>query len=1069
MPSLPAETTISDNATPTSNSVIPSDNLESRGPPEEKKKQARHRKQTRRNVDSKIPLGTRVSERGQTGSSPEGHRRQNNAGRRNAFQRKVGGQDGVIAADESTGEPSGHSSPPDPITGHTGVERGSGRRGRGSGRGQDKPTVPPRGGRRKKINAKLTEADTETPSEGFRQPAPRKRTKADTLINRLIDSLSISPYADCPICFNAIHPAQPIWSCSPTSSRDSASANDAEIVPGDTQCCYAPFHLKCIKSWASKSVKDMRDAYLARGELGKEGEWRCPGCQRKRLKVPNSYLCFCGSTPDPRPPRLATPHSCGNPCSRPRPCNHACPLACHPGPCPPCQITIQMSCHCRRQMKSFRCSDLAANRNSGASTAELSCGSICGKGLGCGTHSCPKLCHTGPCEECPIVEAGRCYCGKSSKSLKCGEGEQKDCSIRNDDGILEEWDGRFACAEPCGRPFDCGVHKCVRPCHPPSTSAPQCPRAPSLVTHCPCGKRLLEELEGGLRMKCSDSIATCGNTCMKKLDGCKHVCSAPCHVGPCPPCAILLIIPCRCGSTTRAVKCHESTSSSSTDIICDKPCTALRACGHHRCNRLCCPLAALDSGTKGKKKGKTKGQPYQAVELELGDEARWHECDLICGKMLGCGNHFCEERDHRGLCPPCLRSSFEEMICHCGQTIIEPPIPCGTRISCHYPCSRPPPPCGHPKATHTCHEDPTPCPPCIFLTTKTCACGKNFVDNIRCSQEKVSCGTTCGRLLDCGFHHCQRTCHDGDCGTCTSMCGKPRKLCLPAQHACTTPCHAPAACSEDEPCQALITLRCPCGRQQQPSQCGRSISNPAGREITQQLKCTNECGIAKRNARLAEALGISKEVQDRDSQRPVTYSNELIAFARANTKFCTVVEKSFVDFVSSERKSQILPHMHEGRRKFVHDLAGIYRMDTQIVDQEPQRSVQLIRRIDTRIPKPLLSSVVNPPSTLGKLADLRSSTHTSAPVARPSSASSNPPLGPQSSSAGRGWTAVVANPAPQPPASAWNAPTRPAKTRTNNGEEVSSRLTPMGRASTPTAVGQTYGTPVPESWENDEA
>lgn len=132
------------------------------------------------------------------------------------------------------------------------------------------------------------------------------------------------------------------------------------------------------------------------------------------------------------------------------------------------------------------------------------------------------------------------------------------------------------------------------------------------------------------------------------------------HVGPCPPCSIPLIIPCRCGSTTRAVQCHESTSASSSEILCDKPCTALRACGRHRCNRLCCPLAALDAGAKGKGK-KRQAQLPQVLEYGLGEEARWHECDLICGRTLGCGNHLCEERDHRGACPPCLRSSFDEV------------------------------------------------------------------------------------------------------------------------------------------------------------------------------------------------------------------------------------------------------------------------------------------------------------------------------------------------------------------------------------------------------------------------
>ena len=115
---------------------------------------------------------------------------------------------------------------------------------------------------------------------------------------------------------------------------------------------------------------------------------------------------------------------------------------------------------------------------------------------------------------------------------------------------------------------------------------------------------------------------------------------------------------------------------------------------------------------------------------------------------------------------------------------------------------------------------------------------------------------------------------------------------LPAHHGCTTPCHAPASCSEEEPCQAQVTLRCACGRIQQTSLCGRSTSNPGGRQATV-LKCTNECAMAKRNARLAEALGISQEIRDRNGERAVTYPSELIAFAKANMKFCTMVEKTF--------------------------------------------------------------------------------------------------------------------------------------------------------------------------------
>ncbi|KAI0317129.1 hypothetical protein OF83DRAFT_1122939, partial [Amylostereum chailletii] len=98
--------------------------------------------------------------------------------------------------------------------------------------------------------------------------------------------------------------------------------------------------------------------------------------------------------------------------------------------------------------------------------------------------------------------------------------------------------------------------------------------------------------------------------------------------------------------------------------------------------------------------------------------------------------------------------------------------------------------------------------------------------------------------------------------------------------------------------------------------------------------------------------------------------------------------------------------MPESKRKFVHDLAALYRMDTQMVDQEPYRSVQLLRRVDTRIPSPLLSgSLPSTGSSLGKLADLR------APVSQ-WPRMQNP--APSTSGSGRGWTSIVAKPVTPP-------------------------------------------------------
>ena len=159
----------------------------------------------------------------------------------------------------------------------------------------------------------------------------------------------------------------------------------------------------------------------------------------------------------------------------------------------------------------------------------------------------------------------------------------------------------------------------------------------------------------------------------------------------------------------------------------------------------------------------------------------------------------------------------------------------------------------------------------------------------------------------------------------------PLSVSLPAHHPCPLPCHAPSSCSEADPCRATVTLTCPCGRIRQSAPCGRSTSN-LSREA-QQVKCSNECLIAKRNARLAEALGINPESRE----KAITYNEELTALARANTKFLGLVEKSFAEyamfsfvmaallilhhrFVASEKKTQVLPHMPMERRKFVHDV-----------------------------------------------------------------------------------------------------------------------------------------------------
>ncbi|KAG1811846.1 uncharacterized protein BJ212DRAFT_1448349 [Suillus subaureus] len=876
------------------------------------------------------------------------------------------------------------------------------------------------------------------------KPPRPKAPLADDLTSTLTHALSTHPYPDCPICFNPIRPEQHTWSCSTSDPSE------------NLQCCWTTFHLKCIRAWASKSVKDLQDAWRARGEE-RTGEWRCPGCQAKRA--------FCHRITDPSPTRLVTPHSCAYPCSRVRPsaCGHGCPLACHPGPCPPCAVTVRKGCWCGRQV-----------------STPLSCGNP--------QHTCTQVCHPGECKPCVVAEIVACYCGKEEKEVPCGD--RKDwaivCAVEGEVG----WEGRYECDGVCGRPFACGVHTCEKGCHPPSFTPPRCPLDPSIMQTCACGRLALPTVEQhdryihgpesiptpkydasgkeiayflGPRISCTVPVPTCKQQCIKILPDCSHQCGVSCHTGPCPPCTELIERTCRCGATKKMIKCGEiietSEGNEAGDVLCDRACIALRICGRHQCNRICCPLASLSAAQRG------KGKKRAGLLDELGaDEGGLHECDLPCGKMLSCGNHRCERKDHRGACG---------LICPCGRTALEPPIPCGTMMTCNYPCARPSPPCGHSRVPHACHEgviiavEASPCPPCPFLTSKQCACGKKMVDNVRCAQERVSCGTVCGKSLACGFHHCERLCHADDCGTCTAVCGKSRKSCLPAQHPCTQTCHAPAACPETEACLTLVTLTCPCGLLRSSVPCSQANS-------AAQLKCTGECAIKKRNARLADALGISPEKRE-GLQAKVTYNDDLVTFAKANSKFVGLVEKTFADFITSDKRTQVLPHMPPERRKFVHDLASIYRMDTQMVDQEPHRSVQLIRRVDTRIPTPLLSASLSSASpssaVLGKLGDLRAPKAVSG-VTSGSGVWAKPQ--PKVAEAGGKWTAVVSRPgsgssSPAPGASSSSGGTQigtaTLSLKPSVGAWVSSSVQRAREAASPDMDEEEEA--VPDDWEDD--
>jgi transcriptional repressor NF-X1 len=177
-----------------------------------------------------------------------------------------------------------------------------------------------------------------------------------------------------------------------------------------------------------------------------------------------------------------------------------------------------------------------------------------------------------------------------------------------------------------------------------------------------------------------------------------------------------------------------------------------------------------------------------------------------------------------------------------------PPHSCGQTCSkvragkCPHPCEL------------ICHAGP--CPPCGHMgPSLACFCGKE-ASSRRCVDTNYdggwSCGQICGDVLPCGEHTCQRSCHEGLCGSCEVMidsrcfCGRVEKSlpcserederqsqldddtwmgsfdcgaecrrpfdCGNPKHFCESTCHVqdpePAHC----PFSPDVVTNCPCGK-----------------------------------------------------------------------------------------------------------------------------------------------------------------------------------------------------------------------------------------------------------------
>ncbi|KAJ3204405.1 hypothetical protein HK099_001167, partial [Clydaea vesicula] len=210
---------------------------------------------------------------------------------------------------------------------------------------------------------------------------------------------------------------------------------------------------------------------------------------------------------------------------------------------------------------------------------------------------------------------------------------------------------------------------------------------------------------------------SCENICKKKFVTCEHTCSMQCHPGPCNKCPRNGPLQyCFCKRLSFQQRCGEKFPGLTCGEICDN----ILNCGVHRCREVChkgsCPLCSIEvtmpcfcgSNTTTKYCG-------SGIKIKVGNDLlEFYECESICDKKLGCGNHKCPKRCHSGNCQEC---------------------PTSTKI------------------------------------IKSCCCNKQSIKELNkkrtsCLDPIPSCNSICEKILNCRIHMCSKICHEGECDPC---------------------------------------------------------------------------------------------------------------------------------------------------------------------------------------------------------------------------------------------------------------------------------------------------------------
>ncbi|RLV91836.1 FKBP12-associated protein 1 [Spathaspora sp. JA1] len=725
----------------------------------------------------------------------------------------------------------------------------------------------------------------------------------------------------CLVCTGEISPESKIWSC---------------------QHCYRVYDIDCIKDWAT------------RGSSTVNRSWRCPSCNVLTQKIPSRFTCWCGKVTNPTTGGVDVPFSCGDTCGAKYPgCVHSCVQQCHPGKHPVCgAMGPMLKCDCGKESRQLPC--LITPYDDG-----WRCESECGVKLCDMGHVCQRGCHSGFCGLCEVSVEMKCYCGDKTLTMKCFEKNLKLC---------EEGEGERIGIGSCGNTksvyYDCDIHYETVECQPMESSKQQCKFSPDLITTCYCGKTKVDgEDESYRRTKCTDPVPECSNVCGKLLP-CGCTCQFKCHSGDCE-CTAIKDIKCRCGHESYIAPCKFVQLG--YQPICNHKCSVLLNCRKHYHRENCCSEEQAGLERERNKRKAIRNNTRTNFQDDIMSMEAVHICTRPCNRLKACGKHECQALCHNGPCDVCLESTNDDLVCHCGKTIISAPVRCGTKLVCHEQCARETS-CGHRAERHECHGDDTSCPKCTVLVKKQCDCGAREVRGVLCSQERVSCGRICTVPKDCG-HPCTRTCspkctEEGihlDSSSCQSYCKKVRTNC---PHLCKLKCHfnkvGKSSSCDVVRCTESVVVGCECGHLSKTVKCGATLEEAS--VIGQILDCDETCAAAKRDESLRSAFDVNSESMVPE-QPNIPYSDVVVkTFAKQRT-WCTRIESIVRNFVQDYNNGRLKKTFHfdpmsSPQRQFIHELASSYKLYTESQDQEPKRSVFIVITRLTTIPEMTIEQAI---------------------------------------------------------------------------------------------------------------